>query len=45
MKRDDDSIDFFTDIMDHKYQPIEGKSIFFLETSCSGTGIAKLNSR
>lgn len=39
------SVTYFTDIMDHKRQPITGKSIFFLETSCSKTGIATLNAR
>lgn len=39
------SINYFFDIMDHVQQPSPGKAIFFHETSCSKTGIAKLNSR
>lgn len=44
-KSDKSSIRYFADIMDHEHQPINGESIFFLETSCSETGVAKLNSR
>lgn len=39
------SIKYFDDIMDHAIQPKTGKSIFFLETTCSKTGLAKLTSR
>lgn len=39
------SIRYFADIMDNEHQPTSGKAIFFHETSCSKTGIAKLNSR
>lgn len=39
------SVRYFVDIMDHEHRPTPGKSIFFHETSCTKTGIAKLNSR
>lgn len=39
------SVRYFVDIMDHEHRPTTGKSIFFHETSCTKTGIAKLNSR
>lgn len=40
-----DSIQYFSDILDDEYQPKPGKSIFFLETSCSKKGITTLNAK
>lgn len=42
---DSDSIQYFEDILDSKWKPTPGKSIFFHETSCSKTGIVELNSK
>lgn len=39
------SILFFPDILDHPKKPAPSKTIFFLETSCSGDGNARLNAR
>lgn len=41
----DTSIDYFEDILDGEKQPISGKTIFFHETTCSKTGIVKLNAK
>lgn len=38
-----ESIKYFSDILDDEYQPQPDKGIFFLETSCSTTGITALN--
>lgn len=42
---DESPIAYFTDILDDDHQPTPGKAIFFLETSCSQSGIVKLNAR
>lgn len=39
------SIDFFPDLSEAEKQPKPGKTIFFLETSCSGDGFVRLNAR
>lgn len=39
------SIEFFPDLSEAAKQPTPGKTIFFLETSCSGDGFARLNAR
>lgn len=41
----DDGIRYFEDILDSKWQPTPGKTIFFHETSCSKTGIIELNAK
>ena len=38
-------IDYFKDILDATKQPVPGKTIFFLETTCSTTGVVSLNSK
>lgn len=38
-----ESIEYFSDILDDEYQPEPDEDIFFLETSCSLTGITALN--
>lgn len=40
-----DSIQYNSDILDDEYQPKPGKSIFFLETSCSKNGITTVNAK
>lgn len=40
-----DSIRYFEDILDDKWQPTPGKTIFFHETSCSKSGIVELNAK
>lgn len=39
------SIVYFDDILNAKKQPIPGAAIFFHETSCSETGLVKLNAK
>lgn len=38
-------IRYFEDILDSKWQPTPGKTIFFHETSCSKSGIVELNAK
>lgn len=38
-----ESIEYFSDILNDEYQPEPDEDIFFLETSCSTTGITALN--
>lgn len=40
-----DGIRYFEDILDNKWQPTPGKTIFFHETSCSKSGIVELNAK
>ncbi|XP_031631936.1 lactosylceramide 4-alpha-galactosyltransferase-like [Contarinia nasturtii] len=41
----DNGIRYFDDILDAKIQPKPGKTIFFHQTTCSKTGIVKLNAK
>lgn len=40
-----DGVRYFEDILDSKWQPTPGKTIFFHETSCSKSGIIELNAK
>lgn len=40
-----DGVRYFEDILDSKWQPTPGKTIFFHETSCSKSGIVQLNAK
>lgn len=41
----DESIIFFPDLMEAEKKPTPSKTIFFLETTCSGDGLVRLKPR